>query len=106
MKTISGYTITWAIITACKGKNTKRDLNKMYKSGLTSISGSHFMGKPFLCHFPSKEIAVERLSKVSGLFKEYNVILITDKQYGLSSYNSDILDVATKKQKSETFKIK
>jgi hypothetical protein len=105
MKTLSAYTITWAVIDACKGKNSKRDLNIMFRCGLATISGSHFLGKPFMCHFPTKESAIEKLSKVTGLNKKYNVLLITDKQFGMSSFNSDITAVATNKQLSESFTI-
>ena len=104
MKTLSAYTITWAVITACKGKNTKRDLNIMHRAGLL-ISGSHFQGNPFMCHFATKESAIEKISKISGLYKPYNVILITDKQFGMSSFNGDITAVATTKQLKESFKI-
>jgi len=106
MKTLNPYVITCAVISAEKGRNTKRDLNIMYRCGLPTISGSHFQGKPFVCHFPSKGNAIERLSKVSGLNKSYNVILITDKQFGMSSYNADITAVATTKQLNESFKIR
>lgn len=97
MTKLNAYTIAWAIISPIEGKTTKADLKIMKKCGL-------FHSTPFLrnneisLHFATKEIAIDRISNVIGLSRKYKVVLITDKQFGLSKYNETLLKVATKKQ--------
>lgn len=90
------YKLTWAIFIPIKGNITLRDMNIIYKSGILSICG--YRHNRWLAHFDSKESAIEILSRIKGLHKHYEVILITDAQFGLLTYNQNPEEIATKLQ--------
>lgn len=102
----SSYQITWGILYPSKGRTTKRDLNIIYRCGIWTVARSYFEGRPFICHFPNKEAAKAALKKVTGLFKEYNVLMTTDAQFKQSSWNAYIQGIVTSQQKKEIFVIK
>lgn len=102
----SSYPMTWGILFPYKGRTTKRDLNVIYRCGIWTVARSYFEDRPFVCHFPNKEAAITALKKVTGLFKEYDVLMITDAQFKQSSWNAYIQGIATSRQKKEIFVIK
>jgi len=98
MTTLNPYKITWAVITPVKGKITMKDLKAMKKSGLFHFFPSYKTKNESSLFFASKGIAIDMISKVAGLSKQYKVVYITDKQFGLANPNESLLTVATKKQ--------
>jgi hypothetical protein len=103
-KELNSFEIAWAFITPLKGKITKRDLNLIYKCGIYTIGGH--MKETFIAHFPSKKNGIEKMKLVNGLYKEYSVVFITDKQFGIRKWNEPLGNIATEKQISESFIIK
>ncbi len=96
----NAYTITWAVITPLKGKFIKKNLNELSKK-IFSIT-KYKMANEAICHFSSKEQAIEKLSNVSAS-KQFKVTLITDKQFGMTKWNEPLLANATQKQIEESF---
>lgn len=106
---MNSLNITWAIVKASKGQATKRDLSIIVKKAdremagcLMSIGGENVIA----IYFPNREKAQTAFGKVNGLFKKYEVTLITDKQFGLIDTTKDVMEVATSKQKAEAFILK
>ena len=54
-------------------------------------------------HFATKRKAIENLKKVKNLTKNYEVVLITDKQFGMTNWEESVKTVATKKQLQDRF---
>jgi hypothetical protein len=101
MKTLNPYKITWLVLTPNAGKATKKDLKilngKRFGFG---ISNNEIKD----C-FANKELALNFAQRIVGLTKHYKVTFITDKQFGLSKWDESLLNVATTKQKLESFNI-
>lgn len=97
MKNLNAYEITWTVLTPVKGKVTKKDLNQMYRCGIytNSMDRTH---NQFFFHSATKENAQNKVKALKGLSKTYEVIHITDKQFGLLKWNESKLANATKKQ--------
>lgn len=102
MTTLNAYTISWAILTPVKGKITKKDLNILAKCGIWTLSSRKEFNQ-FFFHAKTKETAIQQLKKVKGLSRNYEVVIITDKQFGDSKWNESLLNVATKKQLQNRF---
>ena len=101
MKALNPYKITWAIITPIKGKATKKDLTAFFRAGVSYCKRIDF--NEFTAHFSTKEKALKTLKKVKNLSKNYEVIFITDKQFGLVNWRESLKTVATKKQLRDRF---
>lgn len=100
---MNALTITWAIITPTKGIATKKDIRIIKKAALSAGS----MGYPanqITAHFSNKEKAESVIKGITGLTKAYKVVLITDKQFGMT-VNCDFGKVATTLQKQRVFEI-
>ena len=97
MKALNPYKITWAIFTPIKGRVTKKDLNTFFRQGIYSYCKNSDINE-ITAHFPTKEKAIETIKKVKNLSKNYEVILITDKQFGMVNWKESVKTVATKKQ--------
>lgn len=102
MENLNRYKITWAIFTPISGKFFKKNRNEIFKS-VHTISKRNEVNEAF-AHFPSKERAMELISKVKTS-KKFKVTLITDKQFGMSNWNDSLLNFATKKQLENSFTI-
>ena len=102
MKILNPYKITWAIITPIKGKVTKKDLTTFIKSGVYIYCEKMDLNE-VTAYFITKEKALKTLKKVKNLSKNYEVILITDKQFSLLNWNESVKTVATKKQFRDRF---
>ena len=102
MKNLNPYKITWAIITPIKGKVAKKDLTTLVRAGVYTYCKRVGFNEE-TAHFPTKEKALETLKKVKNLTKNYEVILITDKQFGMANWKESIKTVATKKQLQDRF---
>lgn len=107
MKTLNPYTIHWAILTSDKGVIRKNDVE--------TIDGYSFHSRQKVAciHAPSKEKLMEKLNAAKGkLEKSYNVLIITDAQFGKMDMQSNGFDhqkaamqVATSMQKDDQFAI-
>jgi len=89
---LNPYKITWAIITPIKGKFTQKDFSLLKKT-MPSLCGNDYLNER-CAHFPTKERAIEVLAK-SKASKEYKVVFITDKQFGMTNNSESLLKVAT-----------
>lgn len=95
------YQIVWAILTPKKGVARKEDRKT---SGEILLLGSHHKFIPI--HAPNIDRLNAKLESLIGkLVKEYEVLIITDKQFGLAE-KCDFYSVATTKQLSKTYTIK
>ena len=102
MKTVNPYAITWAILTPVKGKVTKKDLTALYRSGVYTYC-KRIGFNEVTAHFPTKEQALKTIKSIKGLSRNYEVVLITDKQFGLHDFRENVINVATKKQLQDRF---
>ena len=102
MKNLNPYKITWAILTPIKGKVTKKDLTTLFKAGVYTYCTKTDINE-ITAHFPTKGKALDALKKVKNLTKNYEVILITDKQFGMTNWKESVKTVATKKQLQDRF---
>ena len=102
MKNLNPYKITWAILTPIKGRVTKKDLTALFRAGVYTYCKKADINE-ITAHFPTKGKALETLKKVKNLTKNYEVILITDKQFGMTNWKESIKTVATKKQFQDRF---
>ena len=100
---INPYKFTWTFLIPKKGIARKSDASKNISRG---------MFKSYLYFYDlNKEAALERLKKIKGtLSKEYNVLLISDKQFGLIKTDfcrqvDNLMQVATTQQKNKMFTI-
>lgn len=100
--TLNSYTITWTILTPIKGKVTKKDLNKMYSCGIYTNNMDR-ENNQFYFHSPTKENANKKVKALKDLSKNYEVVHITDKQFGEIFWSASKLSNATKKQLQERF---
>ncbi|MGJ1432880.1 hypothetical protein ACR79M_14995 [Sphingobacterium spiritivorum] len=96
--------ITWAVLKATKGQATKRDLAILAKDTSASIFTCNNESL-IMIYFTTQEKAKAAFVGLGKLNKEYIVTFITDKQFGMIDLTKDILNVATEKQKLESFKI-
>jgi len=101
---LNPYTITWVILIPTKGIATKKDASLTFHRG---------MFKSYLaCHSGNLENAKNKVQDLKGMLsKEYKVLFITDKQFGMIEIDfkndtNNLMDIATSKQKSEMFLIK
>ena len=102
MKNLNPYKITWAILTPIKGKIAKKDLTTFLKEGVyTCCKRLDF--NEVTAYFSTKEKALKTLKKVKNLSKNYEVILITDKQFSMVNWKESVKTVATKKQLQDRF---
>ena len=102
MKALNPYEITWAIFTPIKGKVPKKDLTAFFSAGVyTSCKRIDF--NEFTAYFSTKEKALETIKKIKNLSKKYEVVLITDKQFGMVNWKESVKTVATKKQLQDRF---
>ena len=102
MKNLSPYKITWVILTPIKGKATKKDLTAFFSAGVYTYC-KRIDFNEVTAYFPTKEKALKTLKKVKNLSKNYEVILITDKQIGMVNWEESFKTVATKKQLQDRF---
>lgn len=102
MKILNPYVITWTILTPVKGKATKKDLNALWRSEIFTVSKND---NEFFFHSSSKEAAISKVKKIKGLSRNYEVLFITDKQFGNSEFGEKLSLLATKKQLQERFYI-
>ena len=102
MKALNPYKIHWSILTPIKGKVTKKDLTTLFRAGIYTYCKKSEINE-ITAHFPTKVKALEALKKVKNLTKNYEVILITDKQFGMTNWNESLKTVATKKQLQDRF---
>lgn len=102
MTTLNSLTISWAFLTPSKGKCLKKDAD-CASFPIYRYSSNETMA----FHANSKETLLERVNELRGrLGKEYSVLVITDKQFGLLSWeNMNAMSVATTKQKKQVFNI-
>ena len=96
------FKITWAILTPIKGRVTKKDLTTLFRAGVYTYCKNSDI-KEITAYFPTKEKAFDVLKKVKNLTKNYEVILITDKQFGMTNWKESVKTVATKKQLQDRF---
>jgi hypothetical protein len=83
MTTLSAYTIYWIILTPKIGKSTKRD-QKIFNSQLTRSSFSiGAFNQNLFAHFASLEVAESQLALLKKANKDYEAVIITDKQFGM-----------------------
>ena len=101
MTTLNPYQITWSILIPVSGKATKKDLSIIAKSGIYSISSN--LNNEFFFHSADKEKAIEKAKNIKGLSKKYEVVMITDKQFGNVDVFKSFRLSATKKQLQERF---
>lgn len=99
----SAFVITWAIFTPVQGKFFKKNHNEIFKVAPT-VSKRIGVNEAF-AYFANKEMAIEKVSKLK-ISKDFEVVFITDKQFGLSKWNESLKKVATKKQLEEKIIIK
>lgn len=110
MTNFSGYKIWWAIVLPKAGVVPQKDQKVMNKYRVYRNVRS------VMEHFSSKDRAVAFAENLRGkLSKSYDVIFITDKQFGLQppvagatlnmTARERIMSVATSKQKSEMIEI-
>ncbi|MBN8833751.1 MAG: hypothetical protein J0H76_05160 [Sphingobacteriales bacterium] len=102
---ITAYKIFWAIATPTKGIATKKDGTKFSKQGWARVNykTNQKAVSCFLRHASDLK-KLKESCKVEGLEKAYDILIITDKQFGLmQQYNYN--EVATAKQKSGIFSI-
>lgn len=104
MTTINPYVITWAVLTPIKGKVTKKDLTTLYRNGVYTYCKRVGFNE-VTAHFPTKEKAEKVLKSIKGLSKNYEVVFITDKQFGMSDWKQSIIELATKTQLKNRFYI-
>jgi hypothetical protein len=97
------YQIVWAIFRPVKGKFFNKNYNEIYNSGVYSI-GKRAMFNEAIAHFNSKEIALEAIRNVH-VSKDFEVVLITDAQFGRASYDAQYWNVATELQKQSKITI-
>ena len=97
VNTPNPYQITWAVLTPIKGKVTKKDLTTLYRAGVYTYCKRVGFNE-VTAHFPTKERALQVLKGIKGLTRTYEVVLITDKQFGLTDWKESVKIVATKKQ--------
>lgn len=103
MTTLNSYKITWAFLIPTKGIATKKDSNFNFQRGM--------FNSYMACFSPNKELALQKVKELEGtLGKEYSVLFITDKQFGMiqqdfKNRSHNLMDVATDNQKSEIFTI-
>lgn len=95
---LNPYLITWAILTPIKGKVTKKDLYQMNAVNIFSKVNNEAIG-----HFSTPERAKSFINDIVSLSKSYEVVLITDKQFGLCNIKQPIRMSATKKQLQNRF---
>ena len=104
MKPLNAYKITWAFLIPTSGIATKKDSNSTFQRGMFKSYLAAFSG--------NKDAAIKKVKELKGtLSKEYNVLFITDKQFGMiqqdfKNQSHNLMDVATTKQKSEMFIIR
>ena len=98
MQNLNKYQIKWAIITPLKGIVRKDDAKKLN----TFVYSDK---KHCAIHAPDHEMLMSKLNGVKGkLNKSYQVVIITDAQFGNVKGN-DFESVYTAKQISERFTI-
>ena len=102
MKNLNPYEITWAILTPIKGKVTKKDLTTLFRAGVYTYCKKSDINE-ITAHFPTKGKALEALKKVKNLTKNYEIVLITDKQFSMTNWKESVKTVATKKQLQDRF---
>ena len=102
MKNLNPYEITWAILTPIKGKVTKKDLTTLFRAGVYTYCKRVGFNE-VTAHFSTKQKAIETLKKVKNLTRNYEVVLITDKQFGMTNWKESVRIVATKKQLQDRF---
>ena len=102
MKTLNPYKIHWVVLTPIKGRVTKKDLTTLFRAGVYTYCKRVDFNE-VTAHFPTKEKALEKIKKVKNLTKNYEVILITDKQFGMANWKESVKTVATKKQLQDRF---
>ena len=102
MRTLNPYKIHWVVLTPIKGRVTKKDLTTLFRAGVYTYCKRVDFNE-VTAHFTTKEKALETLKKVKNLTKNYEVILITDKQIGMANWKESIKTVATKKQLQDRF---
>lgn len=100
MTTLNPFVITWSILTPTKGKALKKDINAIWKSGIFECGTN---GKEIYFHSASKEKALEKIKKIKGLSKQYEIVFITDKQFGNAVVKDGFRVNATKKQLLDRF---
>lgn len=104
MSNLNPYTIIWTILIPTKGIARKSDEKQTDFNRMMSNSC-------LIAHSPNKEKALQRVNSLKGkLAKKYEVLFITDKQFGLIQLDyinntHNIMDIATSKQIKEIFKI-
>jgi len=107
MKTLNPYKIHWAIIQADKGVVRKKDVE------LINGYSFHSRQKAVWIHAPSRDKLMEKINNAKGkLEKNYNVLIITDAQFGKMNVQSNgfnhyeaAMQVATSMQKNSQFAI-
>lgn len=94
---LNPYTITWAFLIPTKGIATNKDELLSFTRDRNNTC--------LRTHAANREEAIKKVNELNGrLSKEYSVLFITDKQFGMIKSNN-IMEVATGKQLSEMFKI-
>ena len=97
MKNLNPYQIKWAILTPRKGMARKKDIQLLKGDAL-------YVNNTIKIVAPTEEMLHEKLDNAKGkLQKEYSVLIITDKQFGISE--GFYRQVATKKQLQNMFVI-
>ncbi len=87
--------IRWITFRPLKGIVTKHDQAKMRKTPHALIN---YAVDELSVHFPTEELAFQRLSEIRGLNKEYEFFIYTDKQFGRRKYGEPLESILTKKQ--------
>jgi hypothetical protein len=101
---MSKYQIVWAIFRPVKGKFFKKNYNEIYNSGIYTV-GKRAVCNEAIAHFNSKDKAIEAISNVQ-VSKDFEVVLITDAQFGNASYDAQYWHLATEMQKQNKITIK
>ena len=100
---INSYKNVWMFLIPKKGIARNSDVSK-------KISRDMFKSYLYFNDL-NKEAALESLKKIKGtLSKEYNVLIISDKQFGLIEKDfcrqtDNLMEIATTQQKNNIFKI-
>jgi hypothetical protein len=94
---MSKYQIVLAIFRPVKGKFFKKNYNEIHNSGVYTV-GKRALCNEAIAHFNSKQKAIEAISNVQ-VSKDFEVVLITDAQFGKASYDATYWELAKDAQK-------
>ncbi len=94
---LNPYQITWITFRPIGGQPivTQHDQALLRKEPRSMISNRV---KDLSIHFPTEELAFQRLGEVRDLDKEYEFFIYTDKQFGMWRFGEPVESILTAKQ--------